>query len=305
MKIRQLPNLDESVLKALDFFKKNPPVKLKLKKTNLPFIVGSGNAFNTGKILFKGRPAIFASESDFQEKLQAYSGLIKSGVIKEALIISASGEKDAAWEISAAKKHGLKTILMTCSSNSSGAKIADQVIAYRKIAEPQTYNISTYLGMIMSQSGEKAQNIKDAIKKLRLPKNYTTYNAYTFVLPDEFAEITPMLEIKRHELFGPHLSLRAFSAGEARHAKFVMPWEKELVISLGENKYFGLPEHRLQIKMPKKYGPGLVMALTYYLIGQIQKTKTPYYQKNIAKYCVEGPRAYGKKKPFEVIVPGN
>ncbi len=305
MKITQLPNLDESVMQALDFFKSNAPAKLNLKTGVWRFVVGSGNAYNTGKIIFKGQPAIFASESDFLEKLSAYKSLIKSGVIKEALIISASGEKDATWEIAAAKKSGLKTTLMTCSPQSSGAKIADLVIPYRKIAEPQTYNISTYLGMIMSISGEKAQNIQATIKKLRLPKNYTTYNAYTFVLPDEFAEITPMLEIKRHELFGPHLSLRAFSAGEARHAKFVMPWEKELVISLEENKYFGLKEHRFQVKMPRSYGPGLVMALTYYLIGQIQKAKTPYYKKNIAKYCVEGPKAYGKKEPFEVVVPGN
>ncbi|MFA6416620.1 MAG: hypothetical protein WCW61_00310 [Patescibacteria group bacterium] len=305
MKITQLPNLDESVMQALDFFKGNPPTKLNLKTGVWRFVVGSGNAYNTGKIIFKGRQAIFASESDFLEKLSAYKDLIKSGIIKEALIISASGEKDATWEIAAAKKAELKTILMTCSPQSSGAKIADLVIPYRKIAEPQTYNISTYLGMIMSLSGEKAQDIKKIIQKLRLPKNYTAYNAYTFVLPDEFTEITPMLEIKRHELFGPHLSLRAFSAGEARHAKFVMPWEKELVISLGENKYFGLKEHRFQVKMPKNYGPGLVMALTYYLIGQIQKAKTPYYKKNIAKYCVEGPKAYGKKEPFEVIVPGN
>src|SRR5680860_55703 len=214
MRIIKLPNLDESVLKALDFFKHNPPAKLKLKKSSLLFVVGSGNAFNTGKILFKKYPAIFASESDFQEKLYTYKGLIKSGVIKEALIISASGEKDATWEIAAAKKHGLQTTLMTCSPDSSGAQIANKVIAYRKIAEPQTYNISTYLGMIMSVSDEKAQDIKNVIKKLRLPKNYSAYNAYSFVLPNEFAEIKPMLEIKRHELFGPHLSLRAFSAGE-------------------------------------------------------------------------------------------
>lgn len=305
MNIMQLPDLDKSTIEALNFFIANPPTKLKLKTKGLPFVVGSGNAYNTGKILFKSQPAIFASESDFREKLIAYRGLIKSGVIKEALIISASGEKDASWEVEAAKQYGLRTILMTCSPKSSAARIADKVIPYRKIAEPQTYNISTYLGMIMSLSGEKAPDIKNVLKKLRLPKNYAAYSAYTFILPDEFAEITPMLEIKRHELFGPHLSLRAFSAGEARHAKFVMPWEKELVISLGENKYFGLKEHRFQVKMPKKYGAGLVMALTYYLIGQIQKTKTPYYKKNIAKYCIEGPKAYGKKEPFDVIVPGN
>jgi len=63
----------------------------------------------TGKIIFKGAPAILASESDFKDKLKAYSKLIKTKVIEEALIISASGEKDATWEIVAAKKVGLKT----------------------------------------------------------------------------------------------------------------------------------------------------------------------------------------------------
>jgi hypothetical protein len=43
-----------------------------------------------------------------------------------------------------------------------------------------------------------------------------------------------MLDIKRHELFGPKVSLRAFSFGEARHAKFVIRDKKELVISFGK-----------------------------------------------------------------------
>ncbi len=305
MKNISLPNLDESVIVALSHFIKNPPPKLKLKSEGLPFVVGSGNAYNTGKIIFSGQPAIFANESDFRQKLIGHKKLIKSGVIKQAIIISASGEKDAAWEIKEAKKQGLETILLTCSPNSSGAKLADKTIVYSKIPEPQTYNISTYLGMIISKSGESATAIKHFIQKLRLPKNYGSYQAYSFIVPDEFAEITPMLDIKKHELFGPHLSLRAFSQGDARHAKFVMPWEKELVISLGENKFFGLPSQRLKIKTPSKIDAGFVMALTYYLIGRIQKAKTPYYKKNIARYCQEGPKAYGKKEPFDLIVPGN
>lgn len=300
-----LPNLDVSVIAALSHFSKNPPPKFSVSAAGLPFVVGSGNAFNTGKILFASQPAIFANESDFRQKLAGHKKLIKSKVIKQAIIISASGEKDAAWEIEAAKATGLKTLLLTCSPDSSGAKLADKVIIYSKIAEPQTYNISTYLGMIISQSGEDANSIKRFLKNLRLPKNYGSYRAYSFIVPDSFAEITPMLDIKKHELFGPHLSIRAFSQGDARHAKFVMPWDKELVISLGENKFFGLPTHRLALKLPPKYGPGLVMALTYYLIGKIQAAKPPYYRKNIARYCQEGPKAYGKKEAFDIIVPGN
>jgi hypothetical protein len=111
-----------------------------------------------------------------------------------------------------------------------------------------------------------------------------------------------MLEIKRNELFGPYLSLRAFSFGEARHAKFVNNSDKELIISLGENKYFGLKKNRYEIKIPKNAGNSLIMALTYYLIGKIQAAKPPYFKKNIASFCQTGPLAYGSHKAFEVIV---
>lgn len=302
MNTNKLPDLHESLIKALDFFINNPPKKLNLKIIGQPFIIGSGNAYNAGKIIFKNYSAIFANESNLKEKLKINRALIKKGIIKQAVIISASGEKDAIWEIEEAKKYGLKTILMTCGANSQGAKIADKTILYHKLPEPQTYNISTYLGMIISATGEKALNIKKFLKKVKLSSSFSKYQAFAFILPDNFSEITPMLDIKKHELFGPHVSIRSFSEGDARHAKFVMPWEKELVISFGKNKYFGLESHRLQINLPSKYEAGLLMSLGYYLIGQIQKVKPPYYKKNIQKYCQEGPKAYGKKKPFQVIV---
>ena len=111
-----------------------------------------------------------------------------------------------------------------------------------------------------------------------------------------------MLEIKRNELFGPYISLRAFSFGEARHAKFVNNSTKELVISFGENKYFGLKENRLEIKLPKNAGYSLVFTLSYYLIGKIQEIKPPYFKRNVAAFCQDAPEAYGSSKPFDVIV---
>lgn len=305
MLIKDLPNLNESTLAALDYFIKTIPIKLNLKIQGLPFVVGSGNAFNASKVIFNERVAIFANESNFKQKLANYQKLIKNKTIKEAIIISTSGEKDAVWEIEIAQKNGLKTTLLTCEKNSTGAKIANKVIVYKKISEPQTYNISTYLGMILSHTGESAKKIKSFIATLKLPKNYKDYNAYTFILPDSFSQIAPMIEIKKHELFGPRLSIRAFSEGESRHAKFVIPWEKELVISLGKNKFFGIEKNRWEIKMPKQYQAGLVMALTYYLIGLVQRDKEPFFKKNIAAYCLNGPKAYHKNKPFDIVVPGN
>lgn len=302
IKTKNLPSLHKSVMAALSLFAKQVPSTFKASDFHFPLVVGSGNAINAGKIIFSSQAAIFANESNLNNVLSSHKELLNKKIIKEAVVISASGEKDSVWELQALKKAGLKTTLLTCSQGSSAEKIADQSFIFSKLPEPYTYNVSTYLGMIIASDGEKAKNIEKFIKEFKLPTNFHKYTAYSFVLPDEFSAITPMLEIKRHELFGPHLSLRAFSYGEARHAKFVNPWEKELVISLGKNKYFGLKNHRLEISLPKKAGSGLVMALCYYLIGLIQDKKPQYYKKNIVKYCQEGPKAYGQKGEFQVIV---
>jgi hypothetical protein len=305
--MQRLPNLDQIVLDTLDFFTENQPLKLDLSAYSLPFVIGSGNAHNTGAILFSGKAAVLADESDFRSLISAYTPAIAKGLITQAIVISASGEKDSVWELELAKEHGLQTTLLTCGADSSAAKIADQTLSYRKIAEPYTYNTSTYLGMILSATGERAADIKRFIEGLSLPESFDRYEAFAFVLPDRFGSICPMIDIKRHELFGPHLSLRAFPEGHARHAKFVVRSESELVISVGtKNDCFGHPDHRFAIDLPEDADFGLILALTYYLTGRIQATKPPYFKENIEAYCLDyGPKAYGKDAPFDVIVPGN
>lgn len=298
----KIPTLDESVLAALGFFNSNPPALLKTSRFHFPLVIGSGNAYNTALALFGQRPAIIADESNFKEITKNYNRAIKSKLVDQSLIISASGEKDSIWEIKLAKKIGLKTTLLTCSPDSPAAHLADNVISYQKLPEPYTYNTSTYLGMILGASQEKPAKIERFIKTLKLPRGFKAYQAYSFLLPDKFQPLAEMIRIKKDELFGPHLSLRAFTKGEARHAKFVHPWNKELVISLGSNPYFGLKEHRWEIKTPRQIGPAFVMALTYYLIGLIQKSKEPYFKKHLAAFCIQGTKPYGQKKPFPIIV---
>lgn len=301
-------SLDQNVLLALDFFNKNKPPTLDVKKFKLPFVVGSGNAYNTGLILFSENAAIFADESDFRKKITAYQEAIRNGLVREAVVISASGGKDSVWEIELAKENSLKTTLLTTKAESDAAKIADEVKVYKSIAEPYTYNTSTYMGMILSGTGENPEQIKDYIKSLRFPKIFDQYQAYSFVLPDKYMQICPMLDIKKSELFGPHLSLRAFSQGQARHAKFVIPSKDELVISLGQkNEYFGDPNSRWDIDLPENMSFAGVMATTYYIVGKIQNSKPQYFKENIGNYVGGyGPKAYGPTtKPFDLIVPGS
>ncbi len=302
-----IPTLDQIVLATLEFFLSNPPPSLDLSKFSLPFVVGSGNAINTGNILFSKQAAVFADESNFKSQVAAYKAVIDKGLITDAVIISASGEKDSVWELELAKEMKLKTTLLTCKPESSAAKIADKVFTYKSIAEPYTYNTSTYLGMILSTTGEQVTEIQKLISSITTPNGFIDYESFAFVLPDAYLAVTPMIEIKGNELFGPHLQIRAYPEGHARHAKFVHPWEKELVIGIGvENTIFGQVDNRWNIALPESASFGTVLALTYYLCGLIQKAKPPYFIENIPNYCADyGPKAYGKPGTFEVIVPAN
>ena len=117
-----------------------------------------------------------------------------------------------------------------------------------------------------------------------------------------------MLEIKQSELFGSKVTIRAFPQGHARHAKFVIRDPEELVMSLGQkNDFFGDPNHRWNIDLPKDMKFAGIMAMTYYIVGKIQGSKPPHFKENIARYVSEdGPAAYGPTtKPFTVIVPGS
>jgi hypothetical protein len=302
-----LPTLDKTVLDTLDFFIKTPPPSLDLSRFTMPLVVGSGNASHTGRILFSGRAAVIGDESNFKALTGAYGDAIKKGLIRDAVVISASGEKDSVWETEFAKSLGLKTTLLTCKPNSTAAKIADSVYTYKSIAEPYTYNTSTYLGMILSTTHESPEEIKKFVTSLTLPADFTGYDAYAFVLPDKFQNVAPMVEIKRDELFGPHLMIRANSQGISRHAKFVHPWEKELVISIGEESpYFGHPDHRWFIPIPEWASFGFMQSLTYYICGLLQKAKPDYFMQHIEGFCKDyGPKAYGKPNTFDVLVPAS
>jgi len=303
----QIPNLDEAVVNALKYFSDNPPPEFNINNFELPFVVGSGNAYNTGQILFSGKSAIFADESNFKQILPSYKKLIDNKMITDAIIISASGGKDSKWELELAKSFGLKTTLLTTKQDSEAASVADEMIIFKSLDEPYTYNTSTYMGMILASTKENVKDILKFIQNLKFPESFNDYKSYSFVLPDKYISICPMLDIKKSELFGPLLSLRAFPQGHARHAKFVIRDKLELVISINsQNKFYGAPESRWSFDIPSNFSFTAVMAITYFIIGKIQSSKPSYFKENIENYVKDyGPKAYGKDEPFDLIVPGN
>jgi hypothetical protein len=305
--VNNMPNLDEIVIQALNFFIENHPPRINTDEFKSPFVIGSGNAYNTGLILFSNKDAVFADESNFRNIITASNKKTSDGLPRDAVIISASGGKDSIWEVELAKQNGLKTTLLTTKAESGAAKVADRTIVFKSIAEPYTYNTSTYMGMILGTTDENPAEIKNYAESLKFPDLFSSYKGYAFVVPDQFMQICPMLDTKKDELFGPHLSIRAFSQGHARHAKFVMRTPEELVISLGQkNEYFGDPHHRWDIELPENIRFAGIMATTYYIIGKIQTSKPPYFKKNITNYAEDyGPKAYGSDKHFDLIVPGS
>ena len=65
----------------------------------------------------------------------------------------------------------------------------------------------------------------------------------------------------------------------------IVPSDKEFFIGLGyNNKLFGKKQNRLNVTLPKSAGPATVMALGYYIIGQIQKQHPNYFKNNITNY---------------------
>lgn len=302
MSSNQIPYLNDSVLKTLEFFKKEKKVKLKLPEDKLILAVGSVNAFNTAKLLLNNQATIFADESNLKNTLQVFHKLIKDKVIKKALLISASGEKDAVWEMKELKKRNIEVTLLTCNPQASTIALADFYYFFKKLKEPYSYNFSTYFSMLLSSHNENIGKMIKYLKSLKIEKQLKNFNYFTFLLPDKWRAVADMIKVKDDEMFAAKSSLRAFSYGQARHAKFIYQNKKEMVLSFGDNDYFGFLENRLELKMPTKVGPAFALALGYYIVGLIQKQKPDYFKKSLKDYCLQrGPLPYQSKQSFKII----
>jgi hypothetical protein len=286
-----LPDLDEVVLGALDFLENAEYPELAITSHKQPLVVGSGNALQIGKLLFRGTTAQFAEEGEAVAKMNEVS-------CDALYIISASGMKHA---ISLAEKgvvSEIPTYLITANPESPARTIVgpERTYVFPHIREPYTYNTSTYLSMLFGMHEESPREIADYITTHVAPlltAPFEKFDAFLFTVPVEFGPIRKMFETKFDELFGPYVLGRAFTIEEMKHAKTVVTAPTQCFISLGEPCDIGRPGERITIPLPKGTGPATLMAIGYYIIGKIQKAHLPYFKNNIESYTKEASQFFG------------
>ena len=280
-----IPTLDECVLSALNLFQKEKIPSLSIPTFKRPLVVGSGNAAVTGRILFADKDALFADESNYQGKIKYCDG---------AILISASGGKHAPILVTELRNRKKDVILLTNNPNAPAKALVTKTITFPKQTEPYTYNTSTYLGMILAKTKENPTTILSLVQALKVSRNLSKYNAFFIIIPAEFELLKEMFQTKFDELFGPMMVGRIFTPEQVKHAKTVIPSDKELFISLGyENKLFGV--QRWNIALPAKVDYGLLMALGYSIIGKIQSQHPPYFKDNITRYCQDTSTLFQEK----------
>ena len=101
-----LPGLSTVTLAALELFSKKGLPKVELPQFKNPVIAGSGNAKVTAQILYSGKSAVYAEESNYKE-----AGARKD--VDGAIVFSASGSKHAPLKVQEFQKHKLDTYLET------------------------------------------------------------------------------------------------------------------------------------------------------------------------------------------------
>ncbi len=294
--IHSLPNLDVVVLGALEYFSKERLTTLKIDNLcKKPLVVGSGNASATGRILFNNTLARYSEAGDFDENLKAFTD------IDCVVIISASGGKHA---VNIARKitknnTNLPLWLLTNNKDALAKEFVDKdnVIVFPKNREPYTYNTSTYLSMILSQTKEDPKDIYthiDSIKKL-IPNDLGKYSSFVLIVPSEFDEIRSMLRTKFDELFGGNISGRVFTSEEVKHAKTIIKSKKELHIdfsALSDVKLYN--ENHIHIPLREKSMYGEMLSVGYFVIGKIQEAHPAYFKESIVEYTKDASEIFNQ-----------
>jgi hypothetical protein len=291
-----IPNLDVAVLGALELFQQKPLPQIDTATYRHPLVVGSGNAEATGKIIFERQDAIFASESNFEEKLES----IKS--IDGVVLISASGSKHAPIIAQTAREFGKPVTLITNTAGSPASAAldrqhGDQEHVFPKNREPYTYNTSTYMSMILGASREDPAAIykylQNTTATLDFP-DFTGYDKYYLIVPPQFSNLVRMLQVKFIELFGRNIARDVETSEYVRHATTIAP-AKELFISFGEqNDKWGAPADRFFVPLPENAGYGAMMAVGYSTVSQIQSAYPHFFKDNVVAWSAEVSKLYGQ-----------
>ena len=217
--------------------------------------------------------------------------------IDGVILLSASGAKHAPIIAKKAKKKKKKVILITNTKNSDASAFVDKEYVFPKNREPYTYNTSTYMGMILGHTKEDPkkimQFIKNRVDKVNFP-DFSKIKKYYLVIPEEFEGVIRLLNVKFIELFGRNIARDVETFEYIPHATTVVP-SGELFITFGKKMNPAFGTNQLLIPLPKNTGYAMMMAVGYYVIGQIQKAQPTWFKKNIVTYMEKASKEFGKK----------
>lgn len=279
-----LLSLDEVVLSALELFEKWKFKKLDISEFNKPLIAGSWNAIVTAKIIFSNINAIFCDETNFDISLKKD--------IDWLIILSASWEKHATIFANKAVKKWIKTKLLTCNNKSSAWNIVwkENTIVTLKNREPYTYNTSTYMWWIFAFTWEKSSEIINFIEKDINPIlktiDFSEYDSFLLVTPNEFSWVNQLFNVKFIELFARKIARDVFSYEQLKHATTVVPHNWELCISFWEWE-LDFKWNHINFPLPDNSNLWAIMAIGYYVIWNIQNSFPQYFKQNIWNYIKE------------------
>lgn len=274
------PTINSIVLDTIDLYAKQENLpQLDLSGYHTPLVVGSGNGYYTGRILFRNLGAFFATESEVAAKLANIDS------ITDVVVISASGEKHAPIILTTAKEHHKNTLLISSSTQSSGRDIADHTIVMPKIREPYTYNTSTYFGYMLSETpdldliqlrrfitGELTESLSVPVISsktgIQIPAiiNFADFSSFFIVIPNEFVLLREMFETKFIELFGRRVARDIFSYEQMKHAATVVQDDKELFLCFGNTTGIRYGDNQIDLPIFDKNSYAAMMLVGYYLI---------------------------------------
>ena len=260
----KIRHLDYYVLKTLESLKSWNYPKLEIKRDDTNLFLGSGNAGCVCELFVERFNGIALNVSEYKQ-------FFKRVIRKEFAsinIISASGGKDAVNMAFFLKERGLEANLITCNQTPPAQKFIkkENIFVFPSFVEPPTYNVSTYSSMIYWLFKEDIEDIRDFIKKIKVP-NLRKYQYIFFLSSDKYKVIAEMASRKVAEtLEGIGSNGDGFSNGT--HGMLRQPNKNRLIFCLHQK--YDLGENIYQLNFDSYLG---LMLGTYYIIGKNQTDK--------------------------------
>jgi hypothetical protein len=173
----------------------------------------------------------------------------------------------------------------------------DSEYVFPKNREPYTYNTSTYMGMVLGYTQEDPsriiQFIKEHVDTIDFSQ-FASFDKYYLIVPIQFSGVIRMLQVKFIELFGRNIARDVETSEYVKHATTVVP-SHELFLSFGyENTSWGSEQARINVPLPEWANYGAMIAISYYVIGKIQKAHPALFKEHIKQYAEEISKVFGE-----------